>query len=104
LQTISTISTVCTTGAVSAVGICISLWWADGKLIIDARSTANPLIGNLYLGGNGQLPDATMESYLGAGNVPAYRGLAYIVLTNFDLGQTGRIPMFSFEVLREGGL
>lgn len=93
-----------------AIGICkgsilgVSRVWADGKLIIDATNDANPLIGNLYTGSNSQMPDATMESHLGAGNVPAYRGLAYIVLTDFDLGQQGRIPMFSFEVIREGGL
>lgn len=107
----ASVTTVTTTYSTNlAIGICkgpilgISRVWADGKLIIDATSTANPLIGNLYLGNNSQLPDATMESHLGAGNVPAYRGLAYIVLTDFNLGQTGRIPMFSFEVIREGGL
>lgn len=105
------VTTITTTYSVNlAIGICkgpikgISRVWADGQLIIDATSTANPLIGNLYLGNNSQLPDATMESHLGAGNVPAYRGLAYIVLTDFNLGQTGRIPMFSFEIIKEGGL
>ena len=93
-----------------AIAICkgpivgISRVWADGKLIIDSTQTAKPLIGNLYLGSNTQLPDPVMEGHLGAGNVPAYRGLAYIVLNDFDLGVTGRIPMFSFEVIREGGL
>lgn len=93
-----------------AIGICkgpikgISRIWADGELIIDATQDAKPLIGNLYLGTNNQLPDATMESHLGSGNVPAYRGLAYIVLTNFDLGVQGRIPNFSFEVIKEGGI
>lgn len=93
-----------------AIGICkgpilgISRVWADGKLIVDATSEAKPLIGTLYTGSNSQLADSTMESHLGAGNVPAYRGLAYMVLTDFDLGQSGRIPMFSFEVIKEGGL
>lgn len=93
-----------------AIAICkgpilgISRVWANGDLIIDARTTANPLIGTLYLGSNTQNPDPTMESHLGAGNVPGYRGLAYIVLTDFDLGTTGVIPQFSFEVLKQGGL
>lgn len=78
--------------------------WAGGKLIVDARVDANPLIGTLYTGSNTQLPDPTMESILGAGNVPGYRGLAYIVLTDFDLGTSGVIPQFSFEILKEGGL
>jgi len=105
---VTTITTTYSTNL--AIGICkgpilgVRRIWADGKLIVDASDAANPLIGNLYLGGNAQLPDSTMESHLGAGNVPAYRGLAYIVLTDFDLGQTGRIPMFSFEVIKEGGI
>lgn len=107
----SSVTTVTTTYSVNmAIGICkgpilgISKVWADGKLIIDASSSGSPLIGNLYVGNNTQMPDATMESHLGAGNVPAYRGLAYIVLTDFNLGQTGRIPNFSFEVVKEGGI
>lgn len=107
----SSTATQVTTYSVSmAIGICkgpilgVSRVWADGKLIIDATNDGKPLIGNLYVGDNVQMPDGTMSSALGAGNVPAYRGLAYIVLDNFDLGVTGRIPNFSFEVLKEGGI
>lgn len=93
-----------------AIAICkgpilgISRVWANGTLIVDARTTANPLVGTLYLGSNSQSPDPTMESHLGAGNVPAYRGLAYIVLTDFDLGTSGVIPQLSFEILKQGGI
>ena len=93
-----------------AIAICkgpikgISRVWADGELIIDARVDANPLIGDLYLGTDTQNPDPTLQSVHGAADVPAYRGLAYIVLNNFDLGVSGRIPNFSFEVIKEGGL
>ena len=79
----------------------VSRVWADGKLIIDSRSASKPLIGQLYLGNMSQTPDPTYESVVGAGNAPAYRGLAYFSLTNFDLGVTGRIPQFSFEVVKE---
>lgn len=82
----------------------ISRVWADGKLIVDAASDSQTLIGQLYTGSNTQNPDPTMESALGAGNVPAYRGLAYIVLNDFDLGVSGRIPIFSFEVNKQGGI
>lgn len=41
---------------------------------------------------------------IGASNAPAYRGLAYMSLTNFDLGTSGVIPSFSFEVVRGVGL
>lgn len=93
-----------------AVALCkgpiegISKIWADGKLIVDCTGGSTPLIGQLYTGSNSQLPDATMESALGAGNVPAYRGLAYIVLNDYDLGVAGRIPIFSFEVNKQGGI
>lgn len=82
----------------------ISKVWQDGKLIVDSSTATKPLIGTLYTGTNTQTADSTMQSYLGAGNVPAYRGLAYIICSNFDLGQAGRIPTFSFEVLRSGGI
>lgn len=88
------------------IGICagpiagISRVWADGELIIDSSSEAKPLIGQLYLGDMAQNPDPTYESAVGAGNAPAYRGLAYIALSNYDLGVQGRIPNFSFEVIK----
>lgn len=104
-----------TTGATGykasfAIALCkgpiigISRVWQDGALIVDTRTTVSPLIGTLYTGSTSQNPDATMQSHLGAGNVPAYRGIAYIVCTDFDLGQAGRIPTFSFEILRSGVL
>lgn len=70
--------------------------WADAKLL-DAS------YGNyrIYRGTQDQLPDPLMEAIEGAGNVPAYRGLAYIVLEDFPLADFGnRIPNFSFEVKR----
>lgn len=93
-----------------AIAICagpiagISRVWADEDLLVDSRDATKPLIGELYLGTDTQVPDPTYESVVGAGNAPAYRGLAYIVLTNFDLGVSGRIPMFSFEVIRGASL
>lgn len=77
----------------------ISRVWADGKLVVDARVDPNLLPGQLYLGSDTQLPDPTMEAALGAGNVPAYRGIAYMVMTDLNLGTTGRVPQFSFEVI-----
>jgi len=76
--------------------------WADGQLIIDSTAEAKPLIGTVYVGSNSQTPDPYMLGKIGAGSVPAYRGMAYIVLKDFDLGITGRIPNFTFRVLKEG--
>jgi hypothetical protein len=88
------------------IGICagpilgVSRVWSNGDLIVDARTATHPLIGQLYLGDQTQLPDPTYQSIVGSTNAPAYRGLAYISLTNFDLGASGVVPQFSFEVVR----
>lgn len=81
----------------------VSRVWANNKLIIDGRTEARPLVGQLYLGTDSQNPDPTIEAAEGIGNVPAYRGLAYIVLSDFDLGVSGAVPNFSFEVLGRQG-
>lgn len=78
----------------------VSRVWADGKLIIDSSVSAKPLIGELYLGTTTQNADPTYQAAVGAINAPSYRGLAYISLTDFDLGVQGRIPNFSFEVVK----
>ena len=79
----------------------ISRVWADGNCIIDARNGAKPLIGQLYTGTADQMPDPTYQSHVGA-DAPAYRGMAYIALTDFDLGVSGRLPQFNFEVVSGG--
>lgn len=97
--------------------------WADGKLIYDAsdgnsgplgitpteaffeniniNDVALPLI--VYRGTETQTADATQQAYLGAGNVPAYRGQAYAQFTDLPVEQYGnRIPNLSFEVVAVG--
>ncbi len=70
--------------------------WADGVEI--AR---NSLQMRVYDGADDQQPDALMEALDGAGNVPAYRGTAYVVIEDMDLTPFGnRIPNLSFEVVR----
>ncbi len=72
--------------------------WADGGEV--ARDDLNMRV---YSGSSDQLPDPKMEAVEGAGNVPAYRGTAYVVFEDLDLGQFGnRVPQFSFEVMRPG--
>ena len=70
--------------------------WADGVEIgpdsLDLR---------IYPGSETQLPDPKIEAVEGAGQAPAYRGIAYVVIENLDLSAYGnRVPQFSFEVLR----
>ncbi|MFD3191064.1 glycoside hydrolase/phage tail family protein [Sedimentitalea sp. HM32M-2] len=70
--------------------------WADGEEV--SRDELNLRI---YSGSMDQLPDPAIEAIEGAGNVPAYRGTAYVVMENLSLERFGnRVPQFSFEVLR----
>lgn len=54
----------------------------------------------LYLGTEGQEPDPTIEAEMGAGNVPAFRGLAYLVYPDRELSakQANRHPQWRFEI------
>lgn len=70
--------------------------WADGQPV--ERDDLNMRV---YPGTEDQLPDPKIEATEGAGHAPAYRGIAYVVLEDLDLGQFGnRVPQLSFEVLR----
>ena len=94
--------------------------WADGKLLWSSESgsvaalVASSAVGfegattsvasiTGYLGSESQTADPLMESYEGAGNVPAYRGQAYIVFNDFSLEKFGnRIPNITVEVVTAG--
>lgn len=57
----------------------------------------------IYLGDEEQDPDPVLEEFLGEGNVPAFRGQAYVVFNELPLEQFGRggqVPQFRFEVCR----
>jgi len=56
-------------------------------------------VAKLYYGDEAQTPDPTMSAVKGAGNVPAYRGLAYIVCTHEDLTEErGAVPQYEFVI------
>jgi len=70
--------------------------WADGIELL--RDDLNLRV---YSGSEDQMPDPKIEAVEGAGNAPAYRGIAYVVMEDLALEQFGnRLPMFTFEVLR----
>jgi hypothetical protein len=70
--------------------------WADGNEI-----TPSALNMRVYPGTDTQLPDPKIEAVEGAGNVPAYRGMAYVVIDDLPLAAYGnRVPQLSFEVIR----
>ena len=117
-----------------AIGLCegpivgIRRIWADGKLVLDRSKTAamaalldekltlvvdpesdtenrGQAEVRVYLGTEEQMPDPLIESYEGVGEVPAYRGLSYLVVEDMQLGPFGnRIPNLSVEVVEKGNL
>lgn len=79
----------------------INTIWADSTVIYQNGVWTSGIIdsASIYLGDASQNPNAFMQSLLGSGNVPAYRGLAYIVFENFQLADFGnRLPNLTFEV------
>jgi len=79
-------------GAIARIGRV----WADGTLVDIAQFTTR-----LYTGTESQTADPAIEDIEGAGNTPAYRGLAYIVFEDMPLANFGnRIPQLQFEVIR----
>ncbi|MBV0912953.1 baseplate multidomain protein megatron [Anianabacter salinae] len=85
-----------------AVAVCegpiagIGRLWADGQEIDPEEIGAR-----VYTGAEDQLPDPKIEAVQGAGQAPAYRGIAYVVFEDLMLERFGnRVPQFSFEVLR----
>lgn len=85
-----------------AIAICegpisrIGRVWADA-----AELDLSRYAHRVHHGTEDQLPDSLIEARQGAGNAPAYRGLAYIVFERMPLKDFGnRIPQFNFEVFR----
>lgn len=75
--------------------------WAgpDKRLIYDGVTLEGSGSVRIYSGTEDQLPDPLIESFLGVGNVPAYRGTTYLVFEQFPLAKDGnRIPFITAEV------
>lgn len=74
----------------------------NDKLVIDCTDgVARPLPGTLYRGTNTQSPDPTIQSHFPGVQIPAFHGIAYMVLENYPIGTSGTLPNFSFVV--DGG-
>jgi hypothetical protein len=66
--------------------------------IASVRALSAQLDFTFYNGAEDQLPDPTIEAYEGVGNVPAFRGLAYVVFNDLNLARWGnRIPNVTIE-------
>ncbi|MFG1464234.1 glycoside hydrolase/phage tail family protein [Xanthobacter sp. DSM 24535] len=88
-----------------ALGLCegevtrIGRIWADGKPLDTSGLTLRT-----YRGSADQPPDPWIEAKQGAGNTPAYRGLAYLVFERLPLAKFGnRVPQITVEVERAVG-
>jgi hypothetical protein len=79
--------------------------WADGKLLRGAAGDFKTATGyRLHLGGEDQDVDPLIAAVEGAGEAPAYRGVAYAVFEDFQLADYGnRIPSLTFEVEADSG-
>lgn len=79
--------------------------WADGNLLRGASGDfKSETRFRLHTGSEGQAVDPLIASAEGIGMTPAYRGLAYAVFEDFQLGDYGnRIPSLSFEVFADDG-
>lgn len=95
-----------------AIGVCegpvtkIRRIWANEKVIYDWRTGGSPAYADwidsakvrIY-DGTQTLPDSAIEADKGAGNVPAFMGLCYVVFEDLQLSEVGnQIPNFTFEV------
>ena len=70
--------------------------WADG-----VELAPGDLNLRVYKGTEDQLPDPKIEAVEGPGGAPAYRGIAYAVIEDLDVGRFGnRVPQFNLEVIR----
>lgn len=89
--------------------------WEMGKLVYDTTPESTMLAESakfargfrLYLGTQDQLPDPDLEAIPadfggGIGNVPAFRGLAYIVFPKKDITPWMSIPQYQFEIVTAG--
>ena len=98
--------TVTTTSYAYSVSLAIALCEGEitrvGRVWADGEEIARGDLGlRVYSGAEAQLPDPKIEAVEGAGNAPAYRGIAYVVIEELPLSRFGnRVPQFTFEVLR----
>lgn len=70
--------------------------WADGKILDLSRINYR-----FHTGAETQNPDPLIEATEGTGNVPAFRGVAYVVFERMPLALFGnRLPQLQVEVFR----
>lgn len=71
------------------------------RLTTDQNGTMSGSVGagggasmRWYEGNYDQLPDSLIQSDVGSANAPAYRGMAMLVIENFNISKYGGVPTF----------
>ena len=59
--------------------------WADSKVLTEDILSSAQGKYNVHFGTEDQMVDDIMAKYLAAGTIPAYRGMAYVVIEDFPL-------------------
>lgn len=79
---------------------------ANGKVIWDRGDEDKRYASiSIYNGSETQTPDALIESYEGAGEVPAYRGLTYCVIEELQLADFGNVfPRLTAIIEADNGI
>jgi hypothetical protein len=79
--------------------------WADGKLLRGAAGDFKAATQfRVHKGDEDQAADPLIVAAEGAGQAPAFRGIAYAMFEDFALADYGnRIPSLTFEVEADGG-
>lgn len=102
----------------------ISRIWLDNELLVDFRDpngtfypTGSGYTGTVnydaslgrqtaqytvYYGTESQTADPTIVSYEGSANTQAYRGICYVVFTDFNVGETAGLPAVEVEIVVAG--
>lgn len=101
----STITTTYSYFGNVAVGLCegpvsfLGRIWVDGKPLDQEGITLR-----FYTGSETQDPDPLIQAKQGTRDVPAFRGLCYVVFERLPLAAFGnRLPQFAFELVRPIG-
>lgn len=81
------------------------VWTQDPNASVDDRAYAAKWKqkATFYYGTETQLPDSTIESYRGVGQVSAFRGIAYIVVEDDDVTDGGgAVPTYEAVIIAVG--
>jgi hypothetical protein len=83
--------------------------WMNGELIYSRHQDSDADVFEAeqerwnrltyYPGDADQMPDPVYEAAVGVGNAPAYRGRSTVFMEGLQLGSSGQLPNFTFELM-----